>query len=189
MHRPFLARRKTELNSTYVLKETVRESAFESVWANDIDDGFADVAPYYDRACFRHVRPYRQTACAFHFRDRRSVRTESARCLRGDQCDRHRPLGKRPDLEVHAADRSVAMQKVGRTRARLLGFDIKSHICDVHRLPFPDSHFDVVTLQWATRHLRVIDEASEIKRVHKPGGYFHQCDMLRPANKMVDNAY
>ena len=81
------------------------------------------------------------------------------------------------------------MQEVGRRRAQRLGLNIKSHICDVHRLPFPDNHFDVVTLQWATRHLRVIDVVSEIKRVLKPGGYFYHCDMLRPANKLVENIY
>ena len=41
---------------------------------------------------------------------------------------------------------------------------IHSVIGDVHKLPFPDNHFDVVTLQWATRHLRVKQVFDEIRR-------------------------
>ncbi|PUB80546.1 MAG: hypothetical protein DBP01_17265 [gamma proteobacterium symbiont of Ctena orbiculata] len=98
-------------------------------------------------------------------------------------------LKKEPNLDIYAVDRSDAMQKVGSDRAARQGFDIKGHICDVHRLPFPDNHFDVVTLQYATRHLRVIDVFSEINRVLKPGGHFYHFDMLRPANKIIEEAY
>ncbi|MEW8155368.1 MAG: class I SAM-dependent methyltransferase, partial [Candidatus Thiodiazotropha endolucinida] len=98
-------------------------------------------------------------------------------------------LKKEPNLDIYAVDRSDAMQKVGSDRAAQQGFDIKGHICDVHRLPFPDNHFDVVTLQYATRHLRVIDVFSEINRVLKPGGHFYHFDMLRPASKIIEEAY
>ena len=56
-------------------------------------------------------------------------------------------LKREPTLEIHAIDRSTAMQEVGRQRAEHLGFHINSVIADVHTLPFPDNHFDVVTLQ------------------------------------------
>jgi demethylmenaquinone methyltransferase/2-methoxy-6-polyprenyl-1,4-benzoquinol methylase len=98
-------------------------------------------------------------------------------------------LKREPGLEVHAMDRSAEMQEVGRRRAEALGFRIHSVIGDVHRLPFPDGHFDVVTLQWATRHLRVKQVFGEIRRVLKPGGRFYHCDMLRPANPLVELAY
>jgi demethylmenaquinone methyltransferase/2-methoxy-6-polyprenyl-1,4-benzoquinol methylase len=173
-----------------VLRETVRESRFESVWANDINDVFADVAPYYDRANF---------FATLGLIDRLRGRFVSTIDVRPGQmvldvCAGTNVIGidllkKQPGLEVHAADRSAAMQEVGRTRAQRLGLNITSHLCDVHRLPFPDNHFDVVTLQWATRHLRVIDVVTEIKRVLKPGGYFYHCDMLRPANKLVEDIY
>ena len=176
--------------NSYVLKESVRESAFESVWANDINDVFADVAPYYDRA-----NVFATLGLIDRLRDRFVSTIEvGPRQKVLDVCAGTNAIGiglleKQPDLEVHAVDRSAAMQEVGRTRAQGLGFTIKSHLCDVHRLPFPDNHFDVVTLQWATRHLRVIDVVSEIKRVLKPGGYFYHCDMLRPANKLVEKVY
>jgi demethylmenaquinone methyltransferase/2-methoxy-6-polyprenyl-1,4-benzoquinol methylase len=56
-------------------------------------------------------------------------------------------------------------------------------------LPFPDNHFDVVTLQFASRHLRVREVFTEILRVLKPGGHFHHSDMLRPRNPIVKNLY
>jgi demethylmenaquinone methyltransferase / 2-methoxy-6-polyprenyl-1,4-benzoquinol methylase len=81
------------------------------------------------------------------------------------------------------------MQEVGRQRALALGFHIDSVIGDVHVLPFPDNHFDVVTLQFASRHLRVQDVFTEIHRVLKPGGRFFHSDMLRPANPRVERLY
>jgi demethylmenaquinone methyltransferase/2-methoxy-6-polyprenyl-1,4-benzoquinol methylase len=98
-------------------------------------------------------------------------------------------LRREPGLEVHAMDRSAEMQEVGRRRAEALGMRIHSVIGDVHQLPFPDDHFDVVTLQWATRHLRVKHVFGEIRRVLKPGGRFYHCDMLRPANPLVEKLY
>ena len=86
-------------------------------------------------------------------------------------------------------DRSAEMQAVGQERAHARGVHIHSTIGDVHELPFPDNHFDVVTLQWASRHLRIKRVLSEIRRVLKPGGRFHHCDMLRPANPTVEKLY
>jgi ubiquinone/menaquinone biosynthesis C-methylase UbiE len=98
-------------------------------------------------------------------------------------------LKREPTLDVHAMDRSAEMQAVGQENAKALGFTIKSTIGDVHTLPFPDNHFDVVTLQFASRHLRVREVFSEILRVLKPGGHFHHSDMLRPRNPIVKNLY
>jgi demethylmenaquinone methyltransferase/2-methoxy-6-polyprenyl-1,4-benzoquinol methylase len=81
------------------------------------------------------------------------------------------------------------MQNVGNHRAQSKGFKIESTIGDVHHLPFPDNYFDIVTLQFATRHLKVVDVFSEINRVLKPGGHFHHCDMLRPKSKIVEELY
>jgi demethylmenaquinone methyltransferase/2-methoxy-6-polyprenyl-1,4-benzoquinol methylase len=47
----------------------------------------------------------------------------------------------------------------------------------------------VVTLQWASRHLRVVDVFTEILRVLRPGGCFYHCDMLRPENRLVALLY
>jgi demethylmenaquinone methyltransferase/2-methoxy-6-polyprenyl-1,4-benzoquinol methylase len=81
------------------------------------------------------------------------------------------------------------MQEVGRQRAEARGLHVRSHIGDVHTLPFPDNHFDLVTLQFASRHLGVKRVFGEIHRVLKPGGRFHHSDMLRPANPVVEQVY
>ena len=47
----------------------------------------------------------------------------------------------------------------------------------------------MVTLQFASRHLRVKEVFAEIYRVLKPGGHFHHCDMLRPHNRLVERIY
>ena len=171
-------------------RELVREERFNTVWTQELNRVFADVAPYYDRAnLFASLglwNWFRQ-----RFLDTISVRP-GQRML--DVCAGTNAIGiglleREPRLDVHAMDRSEAMQEVGRQRAQAKGFRIHSVIGDVHRLPFPDNHFDLVTLQFASRHLRVKQVFSEILRVLKPGGRFHHCDMLRPANPIVESAY
>ena len=172
------------------VREHVREQHFQTVWTQELNQVFTDVAPYYDRAnnvaslglwnwilggfmATVEVRPGQRVldVCA------------------GTNAVGIALLEREPSLEVHAIDRSAAMQEVGRERAKTRGFHIASVIGDVHHLPFPDRHFDVVTIQWATRHLRVRRVFEEIHRVLKPGGHFHHCDMLRPANRFVEMAY
>src|SRR3990172_11144430 len=175
---------------SYIAKENAREKAFSSIWTNDLDAVFSDVAGYYDRA---------NNYASLGLLNRLRHRFVSTIDLQpGDKvldvCAGTNIIGidllkRQPSLDVYAVDRSVAMQEVGRNLAQQHGFTIKGSICDVHQLPFPDNYFDVVTLQWATRHLRVIKVFSEINRVLKPGGYFYHCDMLRPANKVVEEFY
>ena len=172
------------------VREIAREQQFNDVWTRELNDVFADVAPYYDRANFvaslgmwdKFLREFMSTV---------DVRA-GERVL--DVCAGTNAIGiallkREPTLEVHAIDRSAAMQEVGQKNARALGFEIRSIIDDVHTLPFPDNHFDIVTLQFASRHLRVRRVFAEIHRVLKPGGRFHHCDMLRPANPVVEQLY
>lgn len=174
----------------YAGKENAREKAFEPIWSNDLDAVFSDVARYYDRANI-----FASLGLLNRLRDRFISTIDihpGYKVL--DVCAGTNVIGinllkKQPALDVYAVDRSVAMQEVGRHCAQRHGFQIKTSIGDVHRLPYPDNYFDVVTLQWATRHLRVIEVFSEISRVLKPGGHFHHCDMLRPANRLVEEMY
>ena len=171
-------------------REAVREQLFSEVWTRDLNTVFADVAPYYDQANYVASLGlwgwFRE-----RFLDTIPVRPGD-RVL--DVCAGTNAIGigllqREPTLQVHAIDRSDAMQKVGQERAKARGLHIESTIQDVHQLPFPDDHFDVVTLQFASRHLRVKGVFSEIHRVLKPGGHFHHCDMLRPANPVVETLY
>lgn len=178
------------MTCTYCDKEDTRRKAFAAIWDNEINDVFSDVAGYYDRinafASLGMLDRWRQNFIS-------TIDTRpNDRVL--DVCAGTNVIGidllkRQPDLDMYAVDRSAAMQEVGRERAKSHGFEINGVICDVHKLPFPDNHFDVVTLQYATRHLRVMDVFSEINRVLKPGGHFYHCDMLRPANKVVAEAY
>lgn len=178
------------MDGSYIGRECARASAFERIWTQELDDVFADVAPYYDRAnafaTLGLIDPLRRRFIA-------GIEVNpGGRVL--DLCAGTNVIGidllrREPRLEVHAFDKSRAMQDVGASAAQAQGFAIKSHIGDAHRLPFPDDHFDVVTLQWATRHLRAGAALAEVRRVLKPGGRFYHCDMLRPANKLVEQLY
>jgi len=171
-------------------REAVRERRFSHVWTGELDKIFADVAPYYDGA--------NQVASLglWNWFLRGFLETMEARAgervldiCAGTNAVGIALLGREPGLEVHAIDRSVDMQAVGRRRAQAKGLRIHSVIGDVHGLPFPDDHFDIATLQWASRHLRVRQVFGEIHRVLKPGGRFYHCDMLRPANRVVEKLY
>lgn len=171
-------------------REDAREQQFKRVWVEELDDVFADVARYYD-----HANNVASLGLWSWFRDRFIATIDAQPGDRAlDVCAGTNAIGlalleKQPDLEVHAIDRSEAMQAVGRENARKLGFHIESTIGDVHTLPFPDDHFDIVTLQYASRHLRIVDVCGEILRVLKPGGHFYHCDMLRPSSRIVECSY
>jgi len=171
-------------------REIAREERFNAVWTQELNDVFADVAPYYDRA---------NTIASLglwgwflrQFMNTVDIRP-GERVL--DVCAGTNAIGiallkREPTLEMHAIDRSAAMQDVGRRNAEALGLRIRSVIEDVHTLPYPDNTFDVVTLQFASRHLRIRRVAAEIRRVLKPGGRFYHCDMLRPGNRIVERLY
>lgn len=100
-----------------------------------------------------------------------------------------RLLKKQRDISVTAIDRSKEMQVQGTIDAEKAGLHIDSVIQDVHELPFPDNSFDVITLQAASRHLKLDKVLPEIYRVLKPGGYFYHCDMLKPSSPIVEWFY
>ena len=176
--------------SSFQQREKERTNEFSMVWRNTLNAVFADVAPYYDFAS-----NLASLGLCNRWRRRFTASIElapGARVL--DVCAGTNGvgialLGRQPDLRVSAIDRSAEMQDVGAKRAGALGFSIASIIDDVHGLPFPDESFDLVTLQWASRHLRLIDVFSEIRRVLRPGGCFYHCDMLRPENRLVARLY
>lgn len=171
-------------------RDAFRLRRFESIWKEELDDIFDDVAPYYDRA--NHVASlglWSWFSSSFMTMIEPQPGQRVLDVCAGTNAVGIELLKREPSLDVHAIDRSAAMQRVGQERAEALGFKIDSTIGDVHTLPFPDNHFDLVTLQWASRHLRVHDLFKEIRRVLKPGGHFHHCDMLRPGNPMVEKLY
>ncbi|MDH5738068.1 MAG: class I SAM-dependent methyltransferase [Gammaproteobacteria bacterium] len=176
--------------ANYTEREINREDQFKKIWSDELNDVFADVAKYYDRANW--VASF--GLWGWLHRSFISLINLSPGMQALDVCAGTNAIGicmltKEPGIKVQAIDRSQAMQEVGRQRAEVRGFHIDSAIGDVHHLPFPDNHFDVVTLQYASRHLRVVEVFKEIHRVLKPGGCFYHSDMLRPENKVVEFLY
>lgn len=171
-------------------RETARERKFSNIWNGVLGDAFTDLSPYYDAA--------NNMASLGLWNKWRSDFVSGIDLKPGmkvlDVCAGTNAIGmelfrKEPELEITTIDRSAAMQEVGKERIGRLGFDVESIIGDVHKLPFPDNTFDIVTLEAASRHLRLVEVFTEILRVLKPGGKFHHCDMLRPGSKFLEQAY
>ncbi len=71
---------------------------------------------------------------------------------------------------VHT-DINEAMLRVGRDRLLDEGVALPTLVCDAEQLPFPDAHFDVVSVAFGLRNMTHKDDAlAEMCRVLKPGG-------------------
>ncbi len=171
-------------------REVARKFAFSRIWGNELHAVFSDVAPYYDLASnvasLGLCKTWRQKfVSAVEIRPGDDVLDLCA----GTNAVGIGLLRREPAARVRALDCSKAMQEVGQQIARARGLEIESYLGDAHRLPFPDASFDIVTLQWASRHLRVVEAFSEVRRVLKPGGTFYHCDLLRPESRIVQALY
>jgi len=71
---------------------------------------------------------------------------------------------------VHT-DINEAMLRTGRDRLLDAGVSLPTMVCDAEKLPFPDNHFDVVTVAFGLRNMTHKDIAlKEMNRVLKPRG-------------------
>jgi demethylmenaquinone methyltransferase / 2-methoxy-6-polyprenyl-1,4-benzoquinol methylase len=171
-------------------RERRRQSLFARTWGELIPKVFEDVPRYYR---------FGNIVASFGFWELWVCQFIGTIALRpGDKvldvCAGTNDVGirllrKEPGISVTAIDRSREMQEEGQGRARRYGVGIASVIHDVHDLPFRDDHFDVVTLQAASRHLQLDRALPEILRVLKPGGAFYHCDMLKPSHPVVEQLY
>ncbi len=76
-----------------------------------------------------------------------------------------------PTGQVWLTDINHAMLSVGRDRVVDKGMLLPVAQCDAEKLPFPDNHFDVVTVAFGLRNMTHKDQAiAEMRRVLKPGG-------------------
>ena len=93
--------------------------------------------------------------------------------------------------EVVLADINPAMLAVGRSHIIDSGFGgrIRIAAADAEALPFPDSHFDCVTIGFGLRNVTRKDRAlAEMRRVLAPGGRALVLEFSRP-NPMLARAY
>ncbi|UST53857.1 bifunctional demethylmenaquinone methyltransferase/2-methoxy-6-polyprenyl-1,4-benzoquinol methylase UbiE [Comamonadaceae bacterium OTU4NAUVB1] len=73
--------------------------------------------------------------------------------------------------EVVHTDINEAMLRTGRERLLDAGVSLPTMVCDAEKLPFPDDHFDVVTVAFGLRNMTHKDLAlKEMNRVLKPRG-------------------
>jgi demethylmenaquinone methyltransferase/2-methoxy-6-polyprenyl-1,4-benzoquinol methylase len=71
---------------------------------------------------------------------------------------------------VHT-DINEAMLRTGRDRLLDAGIALPTLVCDAEKLPFPNNHFDVVSVAFGLRNMTHKDVAlTEMNRVLKPGG-------------------
>ena len=71
---------------------------------------------------------------------------------------------------VHTAI-NEAMLRVGRDRLTDKGVILPTLVCDAEKLPFPDNHFDLVSVAFGLRNMTHKDAAlKEMNRVLRPGG-------------------
>ena len=76
-----------------------------------------------------------------------------------------------PTGQVWLTDINGSMLREGRNRLLDAGVLIPVVQCDAEALPFPDAHFDVVTVAFGLRNMTHKDRAlSEMRRVLRPGG-------------------
>src|SRR5574344_1140814 len=73
--------------------------------------------------------------------------------------------------QVVHTDINEAMLRVGRDRLINQGLVLPSVVCDAEQLPFPDAHFDLVSVAFGLRNMPHKDQAlAEMCRVLRPGG-------------------
>ena len=73
--------------------------------------------------------------------------------------------------QVWLTDINNAMLSVGRDRLLDEGIIAPTAQCDAEKLPFPDNHFDIVTVAFGLRNMTHKDVAlTEMRRVLRPGG-------------------
>jgi demethylmenaquinone methyltransferase/2-methoxy-6-polyprenyl-1,4-benzoquinol methylase len=93
---------------------------------------------------------------------------------------------------VVLADINDSMLKVGRTKLRDLGIvgNVDYIQANAEALPFPDNHFDLVTIAFGLRNVTDKEKAlASIFRVLKPGGRLLVLEFSKPLYKPVSKFY
>lgn len=97
-----------------------------------------------------------------------------------------------PTGHVVLADINASMLKVGRDRLldRGVAGNIEFVQADAEKLPFPDNHFDCVTIAFGLRNVTHKEQAlSSMLRVLKPGGRLLVLEFSKPKNPLLSKAY
>jgi demethylmenaquinone methyltransferase/2-methoxy-6-polyprenyl-1,4-benzoquinol methylase len=98
--------------------------------------------------------------------------------------------GRKADITV--CDINPSMLSVGRDRAFDKGFGASINFItgNAESLPFPDAHFDIVTIAFGLRNVTHIDTAlKDIRRVLKPGGRFYCLEFSQVNDPLLRKIY
>jgi demethylmenaquinone methyltransferase/2-methoxy-6-polyprenyl-1,4-benzoquinol methylase len=94
--------------------------------------------------------------------------------------------------QVVLCDINESMLNVGRQRLHDKGIvaNVEYVIGDAESLPFPDNHFNAVTMAFGLRNVTDKDKAlNSIRRVLKPGGRLVVLEFSHPVNPAIKIAY
>lgn len=97
-----------------------------------------------------------------------------------------------PEGEVVLADINASMLRVGRDRMvdRGLGHRVRCVQANAECLPFPDDHFDVVSIAFGLRNVTDKNSAlASMQRVLKPGGRLLVLEFSKPQSDLLSKAY
>lgn len=94
--------------------------------------------------------------------------------------------------QVVLADINNSMLQVGRCKLRDMGVsgNVSYVQADAEALPFPDNHFDLVTMAFGLRNVTEKQNALDsIYRVLKPGGRLLVLEFSKPTHKALNHVY
>ncbi len=97
-----------------------------------------------------------------------------------------------PAGQVVMSDINPAMLEVGRGRLMDRGItgNVEFVLANAEDLPFPDHHFDLVTIGFGLRNVTHIDRAlASMARVLKPGGRLLVLEFSKPVLPVLDRVY
>lgn len=97
-----------------------------------------------------------------------------------------------PAGQVVLADINASMLQVGRDRLIDRGYagNIQYVQADAEYLPFPDNHFNAVSIAFGLRNVTDKNQAlREMARVLKPGGKLMVLEFSKPANPLLSKIY
>ncbi|MDC0663184.1 bifunctional demethylmenaquinone methyltransferase/2-methoxy-6-polyprenyl-1,4-benzoquinol methylase UbiE [Marinobacter sp. SS21] len=97
-----------------------------------------------------------------------------------------------PSGQVVLADINASMLQVGRSRLIDRGYagNIEYVQADAERLPFPDNHFNAVSIAFGLRNVTDKDQAlRDMTRVLKPGGKLMVLEFSKPTNPLLSKIY
>jgi len=94
--------------------------------------------------------------------------------------------------QVVLADINDSMLKVGRTKLRDKGIvgNVSYVQANAEALPFPDNHFDIITIAFGLRNVTDKDAAlRSMQRVLKPGGKLLVLEFSKPQHEIMRKVY